>query len=132
MAGKSYVVRHAGSRSRPGKVFKIYPYTLRSLIDAMDEARMRSFGDGPHVLTVVEDRRSTVIRRDEHGRQVYPPPGVPTRAARRQSAADRLDIPAPADPGKWICVVRGRYRPVQVWYGHVYGSEVGKRANHRK
>jgi hypothetical protein len=73
MASKSCVVRHAGSPSRLGKVYRIYPYTLRSLIDAMDEARLRSYGSGPHLLTVVEGRQNRVIRRYENGRQVHPP-----------------------------------------------------------
>lgn len=71
---KSYVVRHAGSPSRLGKVWRTYPYTLQSLIDAMDEARLRSYGHGQHVVAVVEGRQSTVIRRYEDGRQVHPPP----------------------------------------------------------
>jgi hypothetical protein len=42
-----YLVRDAGSPSRPGRVFKMYPYTLRSLLDALDDARLRSYADGP-------------------------------------------------------------------------------------
>jgi hypothetical protein len=75
-ARKSYAVRHAGSPSRLGKVWKVYPFSLRSLEEALQDARLRSLYDGPHVLTVVEGRQSRVIRRFEHGRQV---PGIGSR-----------------------------------------------------
>ncbi len=67
---KSYVVRHAGSLSRLGKVYQTYPYTLRSLEKALEDARLRSYNNGPHVLTVVTGRHSRILRRFEHGREV--------------------------------------------------------------
>lgn len=67
---KSYAVRAAGSPSRLGTVWKVYPYTLRSLEQALDEARLRSLYNGPHVLTVITGRQSKVIRRYERGQQV--------------------------------------------------------------
>lgn len=65
--GKSYIVRAAGTPSRPGRVFKVYPYTLRDLLEAIDDARLRSYGHGPQVVAVAEGRRRTVIRRFEDG-----------------------------------------------------------------
>lgn len=66
---RSYVVRDepADSGRHPDKQF---PYTLRGLIGAMDEARFRSFGDVPQVVAVREDSDPRVIRRFEHGREV--------------------------------------------------------------
>lgn len=65
-----------GSPSRFGKVWKVYPYSLRSLEEALWPACWRSVYNGPHVLAVVAERQSTVIRRYEGGRQVHPPPGA--------------------------------------------------------
>jgi hypothetical protein len=49
----AYVVRDAGTPSRLGKVYKVYPYTLRALIDAMEDARFRSFAGDPQVVVRV-------------------------------------------------------------------------------
>ncbi|WP_300605940.1 hypothetical protein [Trebonia sp.] len=67
---RAYVVRDAGSPGRLGKVYRMYPYTLQALLQALDEARLRSYNGPPQVVTVVADRQSTVIRRFEHGREV--------------------------------------------------------------
>lgn len=75
-ASKSYAIRAAGSASRLGKVWKTYPYDLRSLVLALDEARFHSLYNGPHVLTVVEGRRSRVIRVFEQGHLVWSPTGL--------------------------------------------------------
>jgi hypothetical protein len=50
-------------------VWKTYPYDLRSLLEALEDARLRSFHEGPQVLTVVAGRESQVIRH-EHGKEV--------------------------------------------------------------
>jgi hypothetical protein len=68
--GKSYIVRAAGSPARVGKVWKVYPYKLRQLLDALDDARLRSHGHGPQVLVVASGRQRKVIRRFEDGREV--------------------------------------------------------------
>ena len=70
---RSYAVRGAGSPSRLGKVHKIYPYSLQSLLDAMEDARLQSFNEGPHVVTIVTGRRSQVIRRYEKGHETWRP-----------------------------------------------------------
>lgn len=70
---KSYAIREAGSANKLGKIWKTYPYDLRSLMLALDEAQLHSTYNGPHVLTVVEGRRSKVIRRYEQGRLVWSP-----------------------------------------------------------
>ena len=48
-----YAVRDAGSPSRLGKVHKTYPYSLDALLQMLEEARLRSFSEGPQVITVV-------------------------------------------------------------------------------
>lgn len=54
-----------------GKVYRTYPYNLRSLLEALNDARLRSFDEGPQVVTVVTGRSSQVIRRYEHGKEVW-------------------------------------------------------------
>jgi hypothetical protein len=65
---RGYIVRAAGTPSRPGPVSKIYPYTLRALLDAMEDARFQSFAGVPQELVKTEGRERTVIRRYEGGR----------------------------------------------------------------
>jgi hypothetical protein len=67
-ARRAYLVRDAGSPSRPGRVFKMYPYTLRALLDALDDARLRSCSEGPQVVIRVEGTTRAVFRRYERGR----------------------------------------------------------------
>jgi hypothetical protein len=74
-AGAAYVVRDE-STGTPGNVDKLYPYTLRGLTDALEEARFRSFAGPPQVVAVMGDSGMKVIRRYEHGRE-SPPPGAP-------------------------------------------------------
>jgi hypothetical protein len=81
-AGGAYVVRDddAGARgargargdspsTRPGNVDKLYPYTLRGLTDALEEARFRSFAGPPQVVVVMGEGGMRVIRRYEQGRE---------------------------------------------------------------
>jgi len=67
---RAYVVREAGTPGKLGKVYRMYPYTLESLLEALDEARLRSYNGPSQVVTMVTGRQSTVIRRYEHGREV--------------------------------------------------------------
>lgn len=82
-ASKSYVVRDAGTGGRPGKVYKTYAYTLRCLLEALEDARLRSCAGPPQVVTVVTGKVSTVIRRYERGHEVpvtsLPEPAQPAR-----------------------------------------------------
>ncbi len=86
---RAYVVRDAGTSSRLGKLYKIYPYTLRSLLEALEDARFRSFTGPPQVVVLMDGRQRTVIRRFEHGRQdqdpesLAGPPGPELMPARR-------------------------------------------------
>jgi hypothetical protein len=48
----------------------MYPYTLRALLDALDEARSRSSRDGPQLVIKVEGTARVVFRRYEGGREV--------------------------------------------------------------
>jgi hypothetical protein len=68
---KSYAVREAGSPSRLGKVRKAYPYDLKSLLEALSDARFWSLTGGPLVVTVVTGRDSQVIRRFEGGKEAW-------------------------------------------------------------
>jgi hypothetical protein len=68
---KSYAVREAGPPSRLGKVRKTYPYDLRSLLEALGDARFWSVAEGPLVVTVVTGRQSQVIRRFEGGKETW-------------------------------------------------------------
>jgi hypothetical protein len=66
----AYVVRDepTGTGPHPDAV---HPYTLRGLLAALDDARIRSFGDvAQEVIIIREDGRSRVIRRFEHGAEV--------------------------------------------------------------
>lgn len=65
----SYIVRGAGTPSRPGPVHKVYPYTLRDLLDAMDDARLRSFTEGPQIVIRVNGDERITFRRFEGGRE---------------------------------------------------------------
>jgi hypothetical protein len=62
------VVRDA--EAGPSEVTRVYPYTLKGLTEALDEARFRSMGGPAQVLAVIADGRSTVIRKYEKGREV--------------------------------------------------------------
>ncbi|HEX4287273.1 MAG TPA: hypothetical protein VH021_00040 [Trebonia sp.] len=75
-AGAAYVVRDDGAGTMPGNVDKLYPYTLRRLTDALEEARFRSSA-GPPQVVVMGESGMKVIRRYEHGRES--PPGAPPR-----------------------------------------------------
>ena len=75
-AARSYTVRDAGTGTRLGKVYKTYPYTLRSLMEALEDARLRSYNGPLQIVTVVTGRQSAVIRRFESGHEVHVRPGT--------------------------------------------------------
>jgi hypothetical protein len=83
VAGRAYVVREDSAVARergtaePGNVDRLYPYTLRGLTDALEEARFLSFAGAPQVVAVAADSGIRVIRKFEHGREVQggDPPG---------------------------------------------------------
>jgi hypothetical protein len=72
---RAYVIRDAGTLSRIGKVYKVYPYTLKSLLDAIDDARYRSLAGTAQLLMLVEGKRQKIIRRFEDGKQLPPDHG---------------------------------------------------------
>jgi len=86
---RAYAVRDAGSASRLGKVYKTYPYTLRSLLEALDDARLRSLNKGPQVVTVVTGRQSQVIRRYQHGKKTWSLSRAQVRHERRNGPPDQ-------------------------------------------
>jgi hypothetical protein len=68
-AGGAYLVKDEDAGGQSGNVDKLYPYTLKGLTDALEEARYRSYAGPPQVvLTMGEDGRK-LIRRYEHGRE---------------------------------------------------------------
>lgn len=69
-SGRAYVVRDDTGGAVPGNVDRLFPYTLRGLTEALDEARYRSYAGPPQVVTVVGGRGSRVIRRYANGREV--------------------------------------------------------------
>jgi hypothetical protein len=70
---RTYVVREAGTSSRIGKIHKIYPNTLKALLEAIDDARYRSFAGTAQLVVLVEGKQQKVIRRLEDGVQVPSP-----------------------------------------------------------
>jgi hypothetical protein len=71
-ARSAYVVRDDAAGAAPGSVDTLFPYTLKGLTDALDEARFRSFGGPPQVVLVMSDTGMKVIRRYEDGRERPP------------------------------------------------------------
>lgn len=73
-AGRGYLVKDAdpsvGKGGKAAKVDQIYPYTLRGLTEALEEARFRSHSGSPQVLAVLGTGSTRVIRRFENGREV--------------------------------------------------------------
>ena len=98
-AGGAYVVRddgagreHGAGREQGagvqrGSVDKLFPYTLKGLTDALEEARFRSFAGPPQLVLVKADSGLKVIRRYEHGRETgarnSPPAVLPGHAGDR-------------------------------------------------
>jgi hypothetical protein len=100
---RAYVVRAAGSLSHVGEVYRTYPYTLRGLTDALDDARYQSYAGTPQLVVRLVGRERLVIRRYEGGREVpvSPPshdePGATLRPAAPGWASHRGPaVPAPA------------------------------------
>ena len=73
MPAKTYLVVDEAPDRIPRHVDQVYPYTLRGLVSALEEARIRSYGDNPQLLIARHGGESRVIRRFEHGHET----GVP-------------------------------------------------------
>ena len=69
MARGAYVVRDDSPGAASGSVDVLYPYTLKGLIDALEEARLRSFAGPAQVVMAKGDDGLRVIRRFEGGRE---------------------------------------------------------------
>lgn len=69
-AGGAYVVRDESAGGGSGNVDKLYPYTLKGLIEALEEARFRSAGGPAQVVVVKGEDGMRVIRRYERGREI--------------------------------------------------------------
>lgn len=68
-AGGAYVVRDESAGGGSGNVDKLYPYTLKGLTDALEEARYRSYAGPPQVVLTMAEGGMRLIRRYEHGRE---------------------------------------------------------------
>jgi hypothetical protein len=68
-AGSAYVVRDDAAGTTLGSVDKLFPYTLKGLTAALEEARFRSFAGPPQVVVVMLDTGMKIIRRYESGRE---------------------------------------------------------------
>jgi hypothetical protein len=69
-AGGAYVVRDDKAGGGPGNVDKLFPYTLKGLTDALDEARFRSYQGPPQVVAVVGETPVRIIRKYADGHEV--------------------------------------------------------------
>src|ERR1700722_5170036 len=107
-AAKGYLVRDAEATGGKGrKVDQIYPYTLRGLTEALEEARFRSHSGAPQVLAILGTGNTKVIRRFEDGREVPVAPLAAWRPALPGGAAGRR-----APVGPWRRRARfGAHRP---------------------
>jgi hypothetical protein len=72
-AGGAYVVRDESPGAQPSSVDQLYPYTLKGLTDALEEARYRSLGGPPQVVAVPTETGMKIIRRYERGREAALP-----------------------------------------------------------
>lgn len=72
-AGGAYVVRDEDAAAQSANVDKLYPYTLKGLTDALEEARFRSFAGPVQIVAVMAESGMKIIRRYENGRES--PPG---------------------------------------------------------
>ena len=68
MARGAYVVRDDSPGAASGNVDVLYPYTLKGLVDALEEARLRSFAGPAQVVMAKGEDGMRVIRRFEGGR----------------------------------------------------------------
>ncbi len=70
MARGAYVVRDDRPGGPSGNVEKLFPYTLKGLVEALEEARFRSFAGPPQVVLAKGEDGMRVIRRFERGGEV--------------------------------------------------------------
>jgi hypothetical protein len=68
-AGGAYIVRDENAGGESGNVDKLYPYTLKGLTDALEEARYRSYAGPPQVVMTMADSGMRLIRRYAGGRE---------------------------------------------------------------
>jgi hypothetical protein len=69
-AGSAYVVRDDGAGTASGNIDKFYPYTLKGLTEALEEARFRSYAGPPQVVMVMGQSGLKPVRRFEHGKEI--------------------------------------------------------------
>jgi hypothetical protein len=70
MARAAYVVRDDSPGGPSGNVDKLYPYTLKGLLEALEEARFRSYAGPPQVVMTMSEGGMKLIRRYELGREI--------------------------------------------------------------
>ena len=64
-AGGAYIVRDEDAGGDSGNVDKLYPYTLKGLTDALEEARYRSYAGPPQIVLTMAEGGMKLIRRYE-------------------------------------------------------------------
>ena len=69
-SGAAYLVRDESAEAKSNNVDKLYPYTLKGLTEALEDARYRSFAGPPQVVVTMTDDGMRTIRRYENGREV--------------------------------------------------------------
>jgi hypothetical protein len=72
---RTYLVRDEAPDRLPRHVDQVHPYTLRGLLAALEDARLRSYGDNPQLLIAREGEASRIVRRFEHGHETDVPAG---------------------------------------------------------
>jgi hypothetical protein len=66
---RTYLVIDESAERLPRHVDQVYPYTLQGLVKALEEARLRSYGDNPQLVLAREGAASRIVRRFEHGHE---------------------------------------------------------------
>ena len=113
-AARGYLVRDADSaRGKGAKIDQIYPYTLRGLTEALEEARFRSHSGAPQVLAILGTGSTRVIRRFEDGREVPVAP-LPSR-----SPSSR---PAPSSVARWGSALVAARPDRLIWFNQMTGT----------
>jgi hypothetical protein len=115
-AGGAYLVRDESAGPGPGNIDKLYPYTLKGLLDALEEARFRSFAGPPQVVEVRTETGMKVIRRYDRGHEIPPGPltGGPASVLITATGAERCGLGALTDSQRFRTACLGPGEPLSV------------------
>jgi hypothetical protein len=70
-AGKAYIIEDADAGAKSKIAPAVFPGTLQGLLDALDAGRYRSAAGTPKVVVIAEGKQRKIIRRFEHGTEVW-------------------------------------------------------------